>query len=144
MKCAFSAIALVASVIFIGSSGTIAAQKPKTQWDGVYTEVQSKRGVATYATSCARCHGADLSGGDFGPPLTGSAFTANWNDMTLDNLVERILGTMPQDSPGSLSRAQTVDIVALVLKKNGAPAGKTGLAVQPAALKQITFSPKKK
>jgi hypothetical protein len=57
----------------------------------------------------------------------------------LDDLVERIRTTMPQDSPGTLSRMQTVDIVAFMLEKNGLAAGTTPLPVDAETLRQITW-----
>jgi hypothetical protein len=38
------------------------------------------------------------------PPLTGGAFMANWDGLTLGDLAERIRNTMPLNAPGSLSR----------------------------------------
>ena len=139
-------VTLVFMVLFgilcVGALGTLNAQKPQTQWDGVYSAEQAKRGSDLYEKSCSSCHGADLSGGGFAPALMGGGFAGNWNDVTLDALVDRIRNTMPQDSPGTLSRAQSVDLVAFMLEKNGAPAGATPLAVQSEALKQIRFTVK--
>ena len=47
------------------------------------------------------------------PPLAGGAFNANWNGLSLGDLVERIRISMPQNSPNSLSRQQYVDILAV-------------------------------
>ena len=71
------------------------------------------------------------------PPLVGGTFTANWNDLTLGDLFERIRATMPLDKPGTLSRQQNADVVAFVLKANLWPAGTTELARDLGALKQI-------
>ena len=46
---------------------------------------------------------------------------------------------MPADHPGTLSRADCVDILAYILKVNKLPAGKTELPSDADALKQIQF-----
>ena len=106
-------------------------------WNGVYTEEQAKRGELAYRQSCANCHGPELEGADMTPPLTGGNFMANWNDLTLGDLFERIRATMPLDKPGTLSRQQNADLVAFVLKANLWPAGTTELSRDLGALKQI-------
>jgi len=106
-------------------------------WNGVYTAEQAKRGETAYLQACASCHGPALDGGDMTPPLVGGAFTSNWNDLTVGDLFDRIRTTMPLDAPGRLSRPQTADVIAFVLKANGWPAGTTELAPNPPVLKQI-------
>jgi mono/diheme cytochrome c family protein len=106
-------------------------------WDGVFSEEQVKRGVASYQRECSSCHGVALEGGDMTPPLVGGAFTSNWNDLTLGDLSERIRLTMPLDSPGRLSRQQNVDVIAFILKTNAWPSGATELLPDVGALKQI-------
>src|SRR5882672_11791279 len=69
-------------------------------WDGVYTEEQANRGGALYAQRCLRCHGADLTGGEIAPALNSAEFKANWSDLSVDALLERIKVSMPQDNPG--------------------------------------------
>src|SRR6266550_5283955 len=101
---------------------TVAAQQAKSQWDGVYTEDQAKRGEGLYSQYCASCHGPDLAGGEMAPGLTGGEFSSNWNDLSLGELFERMRISMPQNAPGSLSRQQDADILAFMLAKAGVPA----------------------
>jgi mono/diheme cytochrome c family protein len=119
------------------------AQAPEASsrsvWDGVYTEEQAKRGEAIYGKECAACHGAMLTGGESAPPLTGSAFLANWNGLTAGDLFDRIRKTMPQTSPGRLTRQQNADILAFMFSINKFPAGKTELYKQSEMLKEIRF-----
>jgi S-disulfanyl-L-cysteine oxidoreductase SoxD len=121
----------------------VRAQEPpsseRSVWDGVYTEEQAKRGEALYEKQCSTCHGDKLAGRESAPPLTGGAFMANWNGLTLGDLFERIRRTMPQDSPGKLSRQQNADVLAYVLSFNKFPAGKTELYRQAEMLKEIRF-----
>ena len=119
------------------------AAESRSVWDGVYTEEQSKRGEAVYKKECSSCHGEMLTGGESAPPLTGGAFQANWNGLTLGDLFDRIRKTMPQSKPGSLTRQQDSDVLAFLLSINKFPAGKTELYRQSEMLKEIRFETKK-
>ena len=133
--------ALIASSFFV-----LRAQEPaeaRSVWDGVYTEEQAKRGEANYKKECGACHGEMLTGGESAPPLTGGAFQANWNGLTLGDLFDRIRKTMPQSKPGSLTRQQNADVLAFMLSMNKFPAGKTELYRQSEMLKEIRFETKK-
>lgn len=138
------AFAVLAGMTALGA-GVGRAQAPKTQWDGVYSDEQSKRGAALYTQYCASCHGADLSGGgvESAPVLTGTKFSARWVDQTLGDLFERMSASMPQDAPGSLTRDQHVDILGFILAKNGFPAGTTDLSSQSEVLRAITIVARK-
>jgi mono/diheme cytochrome c family protein len=122
----------------VGIHHTLFAQQ-KTQWDGVYTEDQAKRGEPLYAEKCSSCHGPDMNGGEMAPGLTGGEFTANWNDLTLGDLFERMRISMPQNNPGSLSRQQNADILSAILKKANYPAGKAELPTQTEMLNMYKF-----
>ena len=138
------AFAVLAGMTAVGA-GAGRAQAPKTQWDGVYSDEQSKRGAALYSRHCASCHGEDLSGGgvESAPVLTGSKFSATWDDRTLGDLFERMFAAMPQDAPGSLTRDQHVDILAFILARNGFPAGTKDLSSQADVLSAITIVARK-
>jgi len=116
-----------------------AQESARSLWDGVYTQEQAKRGEVAYGEHCARCHGTDLMSGDSVPPLAGTDFLSTWNTKTLGDLFDRIRTSMPADQPGTLNRQQASDIVAYLLNANKFPAGKTELATQSDALKQIQF-----
>jgi len=141
MKFTVAILALAGTMALgaLGAGSTVAAQGAKSQWDGIYTEAQAKRGEALYAQHCATCHGPTLSGAEMAPGLTGSDFSANWNDLSVGDLFERIRISMPQNAPGSLSRQQNADIVALILQKMNAPVGTTELPSQTEALNEIKF-----
>lgn len=132
------ALAILAGGTLIGIE-YLAAQAPRSLWDGVYTQEQAKRGESVYAQRCAQCHGPELNGGDSVPPLAGTEFLSTWNTKNLGDLFDRIRTTMPSDKPGSLNRQQVSDIVAYVLSVNKFPAGKTELDTQTELLKQIQF-----
>ena len=128
------ALAGMTAIGTFGARGAVAAQGAKSQWDGVYTEEQAKRGEPLYAQYCASCHGPDMAGGEMAPGLTGGEFSANWNDLSLGDLFERMRISMPQNAPGSLSRQQNADILAFILKKSNVPAGTGEL---PTATEQL-------
>jgi mono/diheme cytochrome c family protein len=123
-----------------GLYSAVAAQAAKTTQDGVYSKEQAARGEATYTKSCAGCHGPELMGADTAPSLTGPEFNADWNDLSADDLAERIRTTMPADAPGSLSRSEVSDVIAFIFAKDGFPAGTTELPSASPELKQIKFA----
>jgi S-disulfanyl-L-cysteine oxidoreductase SoxD len=117
----------------------LAAQAPRSIHDGVYTEEQATRGEMSYAKQCSFCHGDDLLGGGFAPPLIGEPFDQRWSAETLGDLFSAIKATMPADKPASLPDQQYADIVAYLLRRNNVPVGKTELSAKVADLKGITF-----
>jgi mono/diheme cytochrome c family protein len=140
-------VIFLTSVIFVVQSFSGAAQQAtaaRSVWDGVYTAEQAKRGEPLYAQHCSSCHGSTFEGGEMAPPLAGGAFNANWNGLSLGDLTERIRISMPQNSPGSLSRQQYVDILATMLGGGEFPQGKTELPRDVESLKQITFEAMKR
>ena len=135
MKFAIAATTLLAAAII--------AQSSRSVWDGVYTSEQAQRGEALYARQCARCHGAQLTGGEAAPPLAGGDFLSNWNGLTVGDLFERVRVSMPADRPGQITREQNADILAHILRANQFPAGKSELEQQAEVLKQIRIEPAK-
>src|SRR5262245_37849875 len=112
-------------------------------WDGVYTEEQAGRGEKLYNQECAICHFAEGIGGEVATALTGPAFLANWDGLTVGDLSERIRVSMPPAKPGQLSRRQIADILGHMLKANGFPAGKNELTRDTEVLKQIRIDTNK-
>jgi len=131
----------LAGLTVIGAVAPVvrAQEATRSVWDGVYTEAQAKRGEAAYRLNCARCHGVGLEGIETAGPLTGARFTANWNGVTVGDLMERVKVSMPNDRPGTLSRSLIADVLAYVFSVNRFPSGKTELARQTEMLKQIKF-----
>ena len=120
-----------------------AQEGPRTVWDAVYNETQAKRGEAIFVDACSNCHGRTLEGADMTPPLTGGAFMANWDGLSVGDLTDRIRSSMPLDRPGLLSRQDNVDVVAYILRFNQFPAGKDELPREIQTLKQIVFKAQK-
>ena len=108
-------------------------------WDGVYSEEQAARGEKVYAERCGRCHGDTLGGVEAAPALTGTTFYSNWEGERLEALADRVRMTMPQDKPGSLTRAQNADLLAYLLQVGGYPAGPMPLDGQAGAMATVTI-----
>ena len=92
----------------------------RTVWDGVYTEAQATRGMMAYGQSCAGCHALAAEGK---APLVGEPFWKSFTQKNVSDLLEFTSTYMPNGTPGSLSKSAYEDIVALMLKSNGFPAG---------------------
>jgi len=78
---------------------------------------------------CVSCH----------PPgtYTAAAFRAKWNGQLLSDLYGFMSNMMPKEQPGSLEPEEYVQVLAYLLKINGAPAGKTPLAADVKPMKKI-------
>ena len=140
-------LAIAVGVMVAAGTFVASAEQDKSQWDGVYSEEQAKRGEPLYQQYCSSCHGADMAGGEMAPGLTGGEFASNWNDLSLGQLFERIRMSMPQNNPGSLSRQQNADILAFILYKRTAPSGASELPTQTEVLnmiKYVAMKPEKK
>jgi mono/diheme cytochrome c family protein len=119
----------------------VAAQAPKapgrTVWDGVYTDAQAERATATFGQTCSRCHTLDSQGNR---PLTGDKFWQGFTQKTVADLLTYVSTNMPNGNGGSLSATSYNDLVALILKSNGFPAGPTELA--PDTIADVQIIPK--
>ena len=117
-------------------------------WDGVYTEVQARRGAKAYHGPCGLCHGRRLDGAPDdpdmrpSPPLARAKFTRNWNGRSLASLFEFARATMPQSNPGYMPEQTYVDIIAHMLAMTGAPVGKQELTPDRRRLATIVIEPK--
>ncbi len=119
------------------------AQTSRSVWDGIYTDVQAKRGQPLYGEQCASCHGATLEGGESAPALAGGEFLSNWNGLTVGDLFERMRTSMPLNKPGKLSREVNADILAFMLSVNQFPSGKTELPHATEVLREIRIDASK-
>ena len=116
--------AIMVSAIVAAPLALLAGQQsPASQ----YTAAQASAGRAAYQTSCAVCHAESLKGSGDAPSLAGSQFMAAWGRRTTRELVSFLQTKMPPDQPGRISQEEYVNIVALLLQANGAPAGSQAL-----------------
>jgi mono/diheme cytochrome c family protein len=76
-------------------------------------------GASEYTAHCADCHGAKLEGGVHAPPLVGQKFDEDWRGKRARLLYSRIISTMPQNNPGTLTEQQALAITLYVYALNG-------------------------
>ena len=138
-------VLLTAAAIY-GSAGAYALAQGdgaavRSVWDKVYTEAQASRGEELYGRHCAECHGSGLDGDAVTeiPALTGDPFMQRWSTRNVDELLARMQRAMPPTAPGSLARAQYVDLVAYLLKSSGFPSGFDALGTDSDRLRQIVI-----
>jgi mono/diheme cytochrome c family protein len=129
----------LAGLLFVASAtaGLGIAQtstQRRSVWDGVYTEAQAARGMMAYGQSCAGCHALAAEGK---APLVGEPFWKSFAQKAVSDLLEFVSTYMPNGTPGSLNKSAYEDIVALILKSNGFPAGTTELGRNTIAGVQI-------
>ena len=143
----FALVLGLSSIASLGlASRPLAAQGAAaggTVWDAIFTEAQAARGEAAYGRSCAACHKEDLLGGGTAPALAGDAFFRRWNESTLDDVVETMRSSMPQEAPNSLDAHVYVDITTYLLKASGSPTGSVELTADRDRLKlvRVTSAP---
>src|SRR5712671_1227931 len=125
------------ALLMLVPSLSMQAQATRTVRDGVYTDAQATRGSAIYKEKCEACHGPTL-GGSLAPPLAGDAFAATWGG-PLSAIVDKIQATMPANAMGTLTRAQSADVLAFMLQTSKFPAGRAELSSDDAGLKTITL-----
>jgi hypothetical protein len=69
--------------------------------------------------------------------FTGDEFLKAWVGKPLHGLFEVVSTTMPEDNPGSLSKAEYADVIAYLLKLNNFPSGAADLPTDKDALSTI-------
>lgn len=130
---------MLAGLLLCSLAGSVVfALQTRTVNDGIYTDQQAMRGDALYQKRCLACHGANLAGRT-GPPLTGEDFLANWGAQPLLELANKIAKTMPRDDTDPLKPQEAADVLAYILQMGKFPSGRAELALNEAALKNVTF-----
>jgi mono/diheme cytochrome c family protein len=128
-------------ILFLASAvvGVSIAQTPprRTVWDGVYSQAQADRGMTAFGQSCAGCHALAAEGK---APLVGDPFWKSFSQKSVGELLEFVSAYMPNGAPGSLNAGTYADIIALMLRSNGFPAGMTEL--EPGAVADVRIVPK--
>jgi mono/diheme cytochrome c family protein len=114
-----------ASLGIAQTSTSQTGNRHRTVWDGVYAEAQAARGAMAFGQSCAGCHALAAQGR---APLVGDAFWKSFAQKSVGDVLEFVSTYMPNGKPGSLTEPTYRDIVALMLKSNGFPAGTMELA----------------
>jgi len=125
-----------AVVVKLGAQAAPAASKTapqtaaaKTTLAGVYTQAQADKGEEMYYGVCVACHPKGY--------YTGDNFKKNWSGRPLSDLYDWVKTKMPKNEPGSLTPAQSVQVMAYILQENKMPAGKVAMPTDRAILKGI-------
>jgi len=141
-----AAFVIATTALGTGVAFSQSGERPRSVWDGVYSDAQARRGESQYGRFCEPCHGADLAGNqiDEVPALTWDAFLMQWNDRTVKDLFDSIRRAMPRDNPGSLNQRAYVDVIAYLLQANKFPSGARDLSLNEDVLGQIVIERKKK
>jgi len=135
-------VSILFAIAIVGVAMTTAVQsavfaQSKTVWDGVYTEQQAARGAVSFASNCARCHGATTNDGEDAKSLAGERFWKSFRESTVDHLLDYVSRNMPNGAGGSLSPNTYADLVAFILSRNALPPGSSELTKEAAVGVQI-------
>jgi cytochrome c len=118
---------LLGALALPGLPEAVAAQSTGSR-AASYTEEQAESGRLIYEETCVRCHGADLTGGEGGPPLVGEPLLYVWGGQRVTGLLRFVQTNMPMSDPGTLDATSAAAVVAYVLSVNRVPAGSTPLS----------------
>lgn len=141
-------LGLVMMVVAGAVVGTaVAAQEQtaaKSAWTGVYTDAQADRGEREYGRTCAHCHGLSLEGDGSReiPALVLDSFMRHWRGRPVQALFDTLMRSMPADDRGSMTPRMTADMIAYLLRANGAPAGDAQLPSERDGLAAVVFDEK--
>jgi len=103
---------------------------------GGFTADQATAGETAFNSNCAQCHGRQLEGPD-APALAGQDVMQNW--ATAGGLFDFIHVAMPPSAPGQLGDETYLNIIAYIMKFNGAEPGDQPLTTDPALLASISL-----
>lgn len=127
----------------VSSAAAHGSTVQKTTNDGLYSKAQADAAKARFEKICADCHAfsAAASRRPTDPPLGDEPFLRKWDGRALDDLVNLIVMTMPNDGSAVVSDAEAVNLVAYILQQNGYPAGAKPLTKDATAA--VVARPKK-
>jgi S-disulfanyl-L-cysteine oxidoreductase SoxD len=126
---------LAAGLFYCGLRVYAAGDQPAA---ALYSTAQAKRGAELYQSQqCAVCHGADLGGVAASPPLKGDNFLSVYAGQSILVLFDKVQKSMPQSNPGSLTPAQTADLLVYMLSVNKYVAGDEELPADREKLQTI-------
>jgi mono/diheme cytochrome c family protein len=136
---------IVLGVMFvIGPVVSAQSATARSAWDRVYSDLQADRGEREYGRTCAHCHGLSLEGDGAReiPTLVTDQFLRRWRGKPVQALFDALMRSMPADDRGSLTPRATADIIAYLLRANGAPSGDNPLSSERDALASVVFETK--
>jgi alcohol dehydrogenase (cytochrome c) len=95
---------------------------------GPFTAGQAEAGARDYLQNCAGCHGNGLAGANDSPALAGPGFMQSWGNRSTKALYQFVSTSMPVGNPGGLTPTTYADILAFLLRANGARPGTAALS----------------
>jgi alcohol dehydrogenase (cytochrome c) len=140
--CSYMVLMVGAGIVFaLGTAGAAQSASPKSAWDGIYSDLQADRGEREYGRTCSHCHGLSLEGDGAReiPTLVSDAFIRRWRGKPVQALFDSLMRSMPADNRGSLTPRATADMVAYLLRANGAPSGEMPLPSERDALAALVI-----
>jgi mono/diheme cytochrome c family protein len=112
-------------LVMVAPLSAQSAAPSRNAWDRVYSDLQADRGEREYGRTCSHCHGLSLEGDGAReiPTLVSDQFLRRWRGKTVQALFDSLMRSMPADNRGSLTPRMTADMIAYLLRANGAPSG---------------------
>lgn len=131
----------VGALLVSGLSWAGQSASSRSAWDRVYSDVQADRGEQAYGRTCSHCHGLSLEGDGAReiPTLVSDQFLRRWRRKSVQALFDSLMRSMPADDRGSLTPSAAADLIAYLLRANGAPAGDAQLPFDREALAALMF-----
>jgi len=135
------AVLAVGALLVSGLSWAGQSASSRSAWDRVYSDVQADRGEQAYGRTCSHCHGLSLEGDGAReiPTLVSDQFLRRWRRKSVQALFDSLMRSMPADDRGSLTPSAAADLIAYLLRANGAPAGDAQLPFDREALAALMF-----
>ena len=133
---------IVLGVMFvIGTAVSAQSATARSAWDRVYSDLQADRGEREYGRTCAHCHGLSLEGDGAReiPTLVTDQFLRRWRGKPVQALFDSLMRSMPADDRGSLTPRATADMIAYLLRANGAPSGDNPLPSERDVLASVVI-----
>jgi mono/diheme cytochrome c family protein len=139
-----SAAHAVGALFVSGLSWAGQSASPRSAWDRVYSDAQADRGEQAYGRTCSHCHGLSLEGDGAReiPTLVSDQFLRRWRRKSIQALFDSLMRSMPADDRGSLTAPAAADLIAYLLRANGAPAGDAPLSPEREALAGLVIDEK--
>lgn len=123
------------AVLAITSAAALTMSLTAAQAAG-FTAEQAAAGETAYQSNCSQCHGVKLEGPE-APALKGQDVMGNWD--TAQGIYDFISVAMPPAAPGQLGDEAYVNIIAYIMRENGAEAGTEPMTADEAKLAAISL-----